>query len=65
MIKAKIDLICLFFRKQTVFQFHFQCFTTDEILGRKQQVSKKSGQNLYSTLISLFKLILVNFCFSF
>ena len=35
MIKAKIDLICLFFRKQTVFQFHFQCFTTDETLGRK------------------------------
>jgi len=31
MIKAKIDLICLFFRKQTVFQFHFQCFTTDHL----------------------------------
>lgn len=30
MIKAKIDLICLFFRKQTVFQFHFHCLTTDE-----------------------------------
>ena len=53
MIKAKIDLICLFFRKQTVFQFHFQCFTTDETLGRKLIkicyyiiVDKKSGQIL-------------------
>ena len=72
MIKAKIDLICLFFRKQTVFQFHFQCFTTDENFERKliktcsqMPANKKSRQILYSTLISLFKLILVNFYFSF